>query len=451
MQGVCVRQPANPLRSPETPFMSWFWQHRWLMLLLFLALALRLGRCASGEGLGRFTSPYYSEYLVAGERLAETGTLVSPLIWEYTPQQPSALMPPAYVGLVGALYAAFGPGSFAAILTLQLINVIATSLAVLLTYSVARRIGGPAAGWIAALFVAFNPMLIGFSNYMWDTSLFTFAAITTVLFSQRLGQSHSLWWKWILFGGWLGAVALLNPALTLAYPLLVLWPATRSGGWRFRSALLPASLTVCGWLIVIAPWIVRNYIQLGELTYVRNGFQNELWLGVCPEAEEHPGAVFASRYPLMNKDAQARISSIGEQAYIEECGRQARAAIAADPLRYVKLVTIRAMDYFAGTTFSHASPGGGGWPKRPLRAIVMLFLSFEILVIVACALTHRKMRSDVVWLLAIIVVFSLVYCLTHVQIRFRSPTEPIIAIVLAVTITECCGAWIKRRALHAET
>lgn len=422
----------------------------WLAILIIVAFALRLVLCTTGEGLGHFTGRSYSEYVVAGQHLLETGTLVSPLIREFTPQEPSVLMPPVYVGLVAGVYGLLGVRTFAATLTLQLINVVATSLAVALTFSVASRVGGTRSGWVAAVLIVFNPLLIGFTNYMWDTSLFTLAVIITVWISLRMGEKATRTWEWLGLGLWLGVVALLSPALTLAYPLLVLWPATKSRGWRLESMVKPACLTICGWLIAITPWTIRNYVQVGELTYIRGGFPLELWLGVCPEADENPAAVYPAQFPLLNKDAQHLISSIGEGAYIKQCGERANAAISADPLRYIKLVVIRAVDYFAGTTYSHASPGGGGWPKQPLRAIVMLFLLLETLVILVCLLAYRRVGRDVPWLLAMVVTFSIVYCLTHVQIRFRSPMEPVVAVVLASIVTGYYQAWTERRRLRAE-
>ena len=74
--------------------------HISLALLTLLACGLGLWRCTRGEGMGRFTSDYYTEYLVAGERVATTGALVSPLIRDPVPVDPSAMMPPAYVGLL---------------------------------------------------------------------------------------------------------------------------------------------------------------------------------------------------------------------------------------------------------------------------------------------------------------------------------------------------------------
>ena len=72
----------------------------WLVLLFVGAFAIRMGFCAAKTGFGQALERDYREYVLAGERLARHGTLVSPLILEDTDQAPSALLPPAYAALV---------------------------------------------------------------------------------------------------------------------------------------------------------------------------------------------------------------------------------------------------------------------------------------------------------------------------------------------------------------
>lgn len=417
-----------------------------LALLVTFAFALRLAFCSATTGLGRSLGAHFQEYILAGQRLLEHGTIVCPMILENSSTTPSALMPPLYVGLVAAVYRVLGTETFAAMLALQLINAAATSLTVALVFLIVSRIGGPTAGWVAAGIATINPTLIGFTTYVWDTSVFSLAVAFTVYLSLRLSERPPGRRGWLGFGLYLGGLALLNPALTITYPFLVLWPLTRSHGWRLKRMLGPVAMILCGWGIAITPWTVRNYVHFGELMYIRCGFAMEVWIGVCPEADAHGAAVYRKQFPLLNPDVQRTLASIGEQAYIRECGERARAAIAADPWRLVRLTGIRVVDYWAGTIYSHARPGGGGWPGSTARAAVLVFLSAEVLLIVVCLVILRRLDRDLAWLLAIVLTFSFVYCLTHVQVRYRVPTEPIMACLVAVLVTRVCRVWTARGA-----
>ena len=422
-----------------------------LGVLLIGVFVLRLAFCAGTTGLGRSLGKDYREYIVTGQRLLEQGTLTSPFITSDSTTTPSALLPPLYAGLVAAVYRLLGTETFLATLALQVLNAIATSMTVLFVFLIARRVGGVRAAWIAALLAAINPMLIGFTTYIWDTNVFCFGVVFGVWLAIHLSDKPIGWPGWLGFGLYLGALALLNPALTIAYPLLVLWPLSKTHGWRFRAMLGPIGMTLCGWLVAVMPWTVRNYVHFGELMYIRSGLMHELWLGVCPEADTNPAAIFRRQSPLQDGEAQHRIASIGEQAYIKECSRHARAAISANPWRFVRLVALRTTDYWAGTLFSHRRPGGTGWPQSPTRLAVMLFLQIEGFAIVVCLLARRKISPDLRWLLAIVLLFSLVYCVTHVQLRFRAPIEPIMAVLAAISVTDMVGAVRSRRVLSADT
>lgn len=399
-----------------------------LLLLFVAALSLRLGFCWFKTGFA--ASPSYREYAMAGRRLLEQGALLSSWVLDDDAASPSALLPPAYVAWVAGAYALLGTESFAAECALQVANALASALAAIGLFFVARRLAGDRAGWIAAVVLAINPLCFGYVNLVWDTSLFLLGIVVTLYFCVRLREGPGTMGRWFVFGLWLGALALLNPALTIAYPFLVLWPLTKSCGWRPGPVVGRVMLTVLGWLLVVTPWNVRNYVQLGEVTYVRGGLMMEFWLGSCPEADTDGSAVYKSQYPLDNADVQRRVAEIGEVAYIDECGRKATEAIMGNPWRFVRLVGMRAVDYWLGTAYSHNPAGAGGIPRSTPRVAVMVFLMLELLALVILLLIRHAEGRDVRWLLAVATAFCLIYCLTHVQIRFRAPSEPLIAVAV---------------------
>lgn len=398
---------------------------------MLVALAIRLGFCAATTGLGESLGEHYREYITAGTRLLQHGSLVSPFILEHTPTNPSAILPPVYAVLVAGVFGAFGVETSGSFLTLQIINALATSLVPLFVFLTASRLAGNKAGWIAACLTLINPTLFGFTTYVWDTSLFALGVSVAVWLALRLGDSPRSR-SCFAFGVYLGALALLNPALTAAYPFLVLWPLTKHFGTRWRKIVTGTVIVIAGWLVAITPWTIRNHVHFGELLYVRNGLMIELWLGVCPEADTSPPDAYYSHFPLLNEAAQERISAIGEGDYLEECAAKSRAAIAADPVRFLQLTGVRAVNYWAGTIFSRAYAGRSGIPTTALRRGVTLFLVCETLFIVAALLAIGRWPAACRWLLAAVISFCVVYCFTHVQVRFRAPSEPMMGVLIAV-------------------
>ncbi len=406
--------------------------HVALVALLTAVFAVRIAFCVFRGTLGESPPEQYREYVTSASRLLAHGTLVSPLILDEKNLAPSSLLPPAYAALVAIVYEAFGIETTSATLVLQAINALATTLAVLTVFLLARRLGGNRAGWMAAFVAAANPLMYGYTDVLWDTSLLTLAVGVTVWFVLYLSERPVGWRVFFFLGLWLGAAALLNPALTIAYPVIVLWPMIRFSSWTYRRLAVSIAAAVLGWAITITPWTVRNYHHFSQLSYIRSGFMLDVWLGVCPEADSDGAAVFPNQFPLNNDEVQRHVAEVGETAFIEECGQKAKAAIAHDPLRFLRLRAIRAVDYWTGSAFSHARPGGGGIPRSTQRVFVMILLSLELLIGGALLLLRRPLGRDVVCLLVMVVLYSLVYCVTHVQVRFRAPVEPLVAVILGV-------------------
>ncbi len=413
--------------------------------MILVAFGLRVGYCVANGTLGRSPQGGYREYVMVGQRLLEQGTLVSPLIVEDGDRTPSAQLPPVYAGLVAVTYALLGVESSAATALLQLVNAAAGALTVLLVFLTARSIGGGRAAWVTGVIATVNPTLIGFTDVIWDTSLFTLGVAVSAWMAQRLSARPVESRSWLGMGLWLGALALLNPALTVAYPFLVLWPLCPSRPWHGRSLRRGVGMAVLGWLLAITPWTVRNYVHFGELVYIRYGFPLELWLGVCPEAESQGEDVYVHEFPLNNDDVQREVAAIGERAFLRDRGDRARAAIAADPWRYVCLAAIRAVDYWTGSIFTHTTSDTGLAPQSVWRAGVMYFLMAEGAVVLLALLIDRRRGRDLPWLLAFVASFSVVYCLTHVQVRFRAPTEPLMAIIVGLLTVQAFARVTRRR------
>lgn len=405
-----------------------------LVILVAVAFVLRLGYCAAMGDLGLSPEQRYREYVIAAQRLVERGTFESPLIQPPGDGRPSCLLPPAYVGVVACFYRLFGVESFVATLILQILNAVASSAAVVFVFLIARRLGGQRAGWAAFLLGTVNPLLVSFTAYIWDTNLFALGVTMALWLTLRLSDERPSGRRCFGFGLFLGGLALLNPALTLAYPLLVLWMLSRPGSLSLRRFAAGVGLSVLGWLLAMAPWTVRNYVQFHELVYVRGALGLELWLGVCPEADRDGSRIYQRWFPLNNRHEQMCIARLGERAYTKRRGEMAVAAIRADPGRWTRLIAVRAVDFWAGTVFTHVAPGQSWWPKSRRRAATMLFLFGEAILILIATLVRGLRVNGAGWMLAVVILFSGAYCLTHVQVRYRAPIEPVIVVLVAVVL-----------------
>ena len=417
----------------------------WLILLCAAAFGLRMTHLRA-NGLGVSPQINHIEYTVAAERMLKQGGWRSPFIRPVSaPAEPSAIMPPVYVALTAAAYAALGVKSVAATALLQIINALATTLLILPVFDAVRRLCGERAGWIAAALIAVNPALISLSIYVWDTALFALGVGATLWLTVWFSERPRGWRPAALFGAWLGALAYLNPALVLAQPFVVRFAAhrARDTDTRFTLRFLGATrfivTTTIAWALVVTPWILRNALVCDQWVYMRGGLWLEVWLGACPQAHDTQVAAYRAQFPLDNGAAQRLLRELGERDYFRECRRRAVEAIGADPGAWGRLCLRRAPDFLLGTLASWEPVGASILPRRPWNRIIVAFLALQWLAlglatVVRLMVGPRRGLRHVVWLLAAFVACGALYVCTHADVRFRAPLEPFVASAVAVAL-----------------
>jgi len=401
-----------------------------------LALGIRIAFVLIVVGLGKPVASGFREYTTTAHGIIEFGTQVSPFLPDKSSPEPSCIMPPAYGFLVAQIYSLGGPESKLSTAILQIINMISTTLALIFVVLVVREVTGPQSAWLAALLMAFNPLLYFYSGLIWETDLYTLLVTLSTWSAFRLSKGRGKPWLWLGYGLWLGLVALVNPALSIAYPLLTLWSVSGSAdsaqaNWRPRFGRV--TLTLLGFLIALTPWTIRNRVHFGEWMYVRCGFGLQLWLGACPEASAQPSRVLKNRFPLGAPEEKARLIREGETAYLQQCAADARSAIHADRGRYAGLVLIRTAEYWTGIQFTRFDSLREAIPKLGMRTVVVGFITLETFVLILALILRRRIPVELKWIIAIVLVTSLVYCLTYVETRYRAPYEPLMVMIVAMT------------------
>ncbi|MBI1826204.1 MAG: hypothetical protein HY287_10395 [Planctomycetes bacterium] len=394
---------------------------------------IRIVYCIAHGTFG-VTPDNYREYVIAGTALITRGIYICPLAGETANLMPSAWIPPLYVGVIAGAYSLFGVETNLSTIILQLINAGATSLAAVFIFLVVARLSNRRAAWIAAIATAAHPLLVGFTDVLWDTSLFIMATASVIWFSTWLSNRDVRARLFFAFGLILGITAILSPSLTIAYPLLVLRPAFVQHRRDFRKVLRATSAAVLGWMLAVSPWCIRDFVTFGRTIYVRTNFWHEVWLGTCPEADNARNTVFNERFAMRSTAERERLIKMGELAYLDDCKSLAIQSIKADPGRFVRLSADRFTDFWLGTILTHASSPGEWFPHARARAGTMILLSLELIVIVAGMYVAPGPRGLVLWLISIAMLSSLTYTVTHVELRYRAQFEPAVLMALGISV-----------------
>jgi 4-amino-4-deoxy-L-arabinose transferase-like glycosyltransferase len=180
------------------------------------------------------------------------------------------------------------PGILAQVLFSQ---VLISTLTVALAYVMYRRFLNLPWAATAALLTALSPHLIVVNSYLLTETLFCFFLVVAAGWVS-LASSRTSWKAAGVLGGLLAAASLIRPSL-LYFPMLLALSLygvipTREGAKRTVAFLL-------GFLLLIAPWFVRNLTTLHQLSddtlmvaFLHHGIYTDFMYGHQKETYGYP-------------------------------------------------------------------------------------------------------------------------------------------------------------------
>lgn len=177
------------------------------------------------------------------------GPAPQPLAWWRVPGYPAFLLlvcPTADMN-----------GSWQGLIVAQQLVDLATAL---LVWWMARRLAGRVAGLVALTLAVFNPFTLPFTAAMLTEVLATMLTTATAAVILA-GADRPLRW-WPVAGALLGASTLVRPdGLIVGVAFLPAWLALRVD-WRARLRI--AAVAALGFVVVFAPWPLRNLVRFGR-------------------------------------------------------------------------------------------------------------------------------------------------------------------------------------------
>ena len=342
------------------------------------------------------------------------------------PTGPTALIPPVYTYLVAGVFKLFGVYSVSSALVILTLNNLFSSLTCVPVFLIARRVFGvPAAVWAGWIW-AFFPYSIALSNVVvWETSLTTLLLTLLVLLTLKLEHSKSLS-AWVGYGLLWGASGLTSPAVLTTLPFLGAWIWFRQ--WRRGSNCTGLAIAASlAFLLVVAPWIWRCSRTYGRLVAFRGNFGLEVLVGNSSDTSH---AANWNVLPGFNKSELEELQRDGEPAYMAEKQREANELIAHHRLRYAGLTLRRVVNTWTGL-WEFPPP----WNMDESGVPNILMYSFiSCLAFAGLVLAIRHGREEAIPLAFLPMFLPAIYYLTHSDMGFRHPIDPVLVIFMAYAI-----------------
>jgi len=404
-------------------------------LIFFVALGARLGFAWDQER----KIPH--DMLAPASFAQETGSIASalasgkgfssPFLKE---TGPTAWLTPVYPLLVAGVFRLFGIFTRASFFAVVLLNALFSSAVCAAIFYAGKRVANlgvaSAAAWLWSIFP--NAVMVPF-EWVWDTALSALLGTVILWATLELAES-SRWRDWCSYGLLWGFTLMTNPALGSLLPFLLGWAAYRTyrknrapGETKLRAmnlTLASAGIAV----LCCVPWTARNYMVFHRLIPLRSNLPLELYIG--NNENYGPKAPWPAR--ITKERELLRYFRMDEMAFMDEEQRKALAFMRAYPAIELKLTAKRFVAFWTG-----------------LPDPVQSFLSTDSLlvrVLLLCnALAGLGALLGIVTLLwkrspyafplaAYPLVYPWLYYLTHPNLRYRHPIDPVVLMLGALAV-----------------
>ena len=272
-------------------------------------------------------------------------------------------------------------------------------------------------------------------EYFWEQN-YSGVLITLMAFLMVMAMKRQLTTPWLIACALLwGVLLLLCPVALLA---LVAWLVVLYF-WRTQKTKTLVVLAVVP-LLMIAPWMVRNYNAFHRVVFVRDN------LGIEMAVSNNSCASFsfvvneltncyAQFHPNENLDEIHKVGDLGEVAYNQTQMQFAKTWIKENQGAFVGLTVKRFVAFWVPMFLSEElSVIHNKNFYSPLRDVIVSIAS--ILGVLGAVLLWMKNRSVCVVILIWLVTFPIIYYLTQYNERARIPVEWAILLLGCYAVSE---------------
>ena len=342
---------------------------------------------------------------------------------------PTAWLTPVYPLLVAGVFRVFGIFTRASFFVVVFLNALFSVGACVAIFHAGKRIAGlGVASGAACLWAIFpNAVMVPF-EWVWDTALSALLGAVILWATLKLAESSHLR-DWCGYGLLWGFTLMTNPALGSLLPFLLAWAAYRARREsKFASAKQALAATSIA-ILCCVPWTVRNYVVFHRLIPLRSNFSLELYIG---NNENYATRQFVYPPKITKERELLRYLRIGETAFMDEEESKALAFMRAYPGIVVELTAKRFVAFWTGLP----NPIEAFKTTDSLLVRVLLICNTAAAIggLLGMIALFWK-RSPFAFPAAVYpVVYPLIYYLTHPNLRYRHPIDPVVLLLTSIAV-----------------
>ncbi len=320
----------------------------------------------------------------------------------------------------------------------RLMQLLAGCITLLLTYRIASKAAGKAAGITTFLLLLFYPMTTYFEGELLLDSIFTLFALASLYFfmNKKAGGERPL-----MPGLFFALAALTRPTILIFLPIIAIYYLRRwSEPKERREGLKALMLFAVIMVALIAPVTIVNYITSDQVILISYQGGINFYIGNNPEADG-----LSSTLPGVGKDWDLEDADYlaykesghrlryGEQSYFWY--KKGLSYILGHPGKAFELLGRRLYFMFSGHEVSNNQPlDEVVFGNRLLSWLPIRFSVLTALAILPLFLAQKNRRL-LYLLYGLILIYGIAVALFFVSSRFRLPLAPLIAIAAGWGLT----------------
>jgi hypothetical protein len=352
---------------------------------------------------------------------------------------PTAWLAPVYPLLIAGIFKIFGSFTTRAFFAAVFLNIVFSSATCVPVFLAGKRIGGlrvaSLAAWLWALFP--NAIMMPF-EWIWDTSLSALLAAAILWATLAVPGSHRVL-NWCGYGLLWGFALMTNPALGALLPFLLGWLACRGrltycrlGERRQRWKRIASAAGVA--ILCCVPWTIRNYTAFHRFIPLRSNLPFELWLGNNDIFDEHARN---GRKVITRTEETRTYAQLGETAYMLQKWQLATTFMESHPGPELRLTGRKFASFWTGMdspfkTFRETD-------SNLVRGILLCSFLTALGTFLGIVALWRR-RSAATFPLAVFpLIFPCLYYVTHADLRYRHPIDPVLCLLTAIAAASVWG------------
>jgi hypothetical protein len=397
-----------------------------LALRIWFSLAVTGDSSMIGDGL---------EFLGLGQGLADGHGYVSPFTPAGAEEVPSAHKPPLYPLLIALVAWLGGDGH----VPFQVASAVAGTGTVVVCAALAHQLAGPRAAVITAAIGAAYPVFLVADASLRAETLVGLCVALTLLTAYRAWERPTAW-RLIQLGVAIGLATLARADGIFLLLLIGLPVALHDGDLRHR--LGKAAVVTAACLVVLAPWMARNWIVFDRPVWISTNSGDVIAGANCAEVYSGPHIgswSFACATGLSGKD-EADVSA--------KLFRRGRDYLEAHTDRLPAVVVARALRPWglydpdgevAGKTLGEGRSEIANWLGL---AACWALLALAVVGFV----TLRRRRQPLFILAAPFAVVVFISVTSYGILRFRAPADVALVVLGGVALDELVGvatSWLQ--------